>query len=422
MTRALVVTRYLPSGDPTRVHGVFGRLDMLLSAVTQSVDDVHCLVLLPAGDPISARELGEHQQRLRQRSSSNLTLSLAPVVSVDFSGSSRWNLVRGIFNHAALGLVGPYFSDRVAAVVGETLKTPVDFILAHRLECMCALIRGMPKSCRAPLFFDLDDVEHVSFGRRLLFSPGYANERLQLFHWPNLMLTEIRAIRRATETFVCSEKDMRYLRRISRNANISVVPNSVIVGQPLSPAASPTMLFVGSFTFRPNVEAAELMLRTVWPTVREHVPDARLLIVGNWPERISGFSETQEGVTFTGFVDDLKPIYESARLVCCPIRYGSGTRVKIIEAAAYGRAVVSTAVGAEGLEFEHGTEIIVESDISRMAEKCVGLLKSPARCIDIGLKANAKARQLYGRTEVTARVAKRMIDAIESAGEVYSVS
>jgi len=84
--------------------------------------------------------------------------------------------------------------------------------------------------------------------------------------------------------------------------------------------------------------------------------------------------------------------------------------------------VISTPLGAEGLEFEDGTEIILESNISRMAEKCVGLLKSPARCIDIGLKANAKARQLYERGEVTARVAQRMIGGIKSARGINPVS
>ena len=94
-------------------------------------------------------------------------------------------------------------------------------------------------------------------------------------------------------------------------------------------------------------------LEHVLPHIRNSRPDAEVWFVGAGADQLKSFSNSTPGVRFLGFVDDLAKVYQTARVVICPIRYGSGTRVKLIEAAAWGKPIVSTTIGAEGLNMSH---------------------------------------------------------------------
>ena len=91
-------------------------------------------------------------------------------------------------------------------------------------------------------------------------------------------------------------------------------------------------------------------------------------------------------------------------MVCCPIVYGGGTRIKIIEAAAHARAVVSTTLGAEGLAFENEREIVVRDGVASLAEACVRLLRDPAAAERLGLAARERARATYERSAIVAQL------------------
>ena len=110
-------------------------------------------------------------------------------------------------------------------------------------------------------------------------------------------------------------------------------------------------------------------------------------------------------MSFPGFVDDLLPWYRRARVVCCPIHHGGGTRVKIIEAAANAKAIVSTRVGAEGLEFTDGSEIILRDDPGEIAAECIRLLGDPRAAATLGAAALRKARSIYEKSAVVDQLA-----------------
>jgi glycosyltransferase involved in cell wall biosynthesis len=224
---------------------------------------------------------------------------------------------------------------------------------------------------------------------------------LMLLQLPALMLAESRAVRLATATFVCSESDRRHLARMTRSARVQTVPNSVA----FPPAADadvsePLVLFVGTMGYRPNAQAVDSLVQEIWPAVRARAPTARLAIVGPGPERTASYRSADRTVTFTGFVDDLDSWYRRARVVCCPIYHGGGTRVKIIEAAAYAKAIVSTRLGAEGLNLEDGREIILRDAPAALADACVRLLGDPDAAACLGRAALHKARGTYERTAV----------------------
>jgi glycosyltransferase involved in cell wall biosynthesis len=153
-------------------------------------------------------------------------------------------------------------------------------------------------------------------------------------------------------------------------------------------------------SYQPNAQAADTLVRDIWPIVRARVPHARLIIAGARPELLQSYGTADSSVTFTGFVEDLAALYAQARVVCCPIFYGSGIRTKIVEAAAHARAVVSSTLGAEGLAFENDSEIVVRDGVAALAAECVRLLEDALAAERLGTAARARARADYDREAV----------------------
>ncbi|MBV9749969.1 MAG: glycosyltransferase [Acetobacteraceae bacterium] len=300
-----------------------------------------------------------------------------------------------------------YTGPEQLARVAESLARGPDLVLASRLLAMRAFMRTGMRPPR--LFLDLDDIEHKARLRAALAPPFWPGKALYTTHIPPIILAERRAVRMAEAAFVCSELDRRYLRRLGMGRNVEVVPNGLPVPpEPAPPAPDPTVLFLGTYGYQPNCDAADRLIRQIWPLVRAKVPEARLLIAGKGPEQIASFRSAPPGVTFTGFVDDLDQLYAGSRVVACPITAGGGTRLKLVEAASYGRPMVSTRVGAEGLDFLDGEEILLRDGDAEFAGACVVLLRDQAMCARLGDAARAKMKARYSAASAIARIAQLM--------------
>jgi glycosyltransferase involved in cell wall biosynthesis len=404
MTTALVISQRFPFDDQ-QVHAVYQRVGTQIEALGKVAERVECLFLVPRQDACTPAELTAHQERLRRLWSPVLSLQVAPVVS-QVVPSSRWRrLGRGVFDFYAHAIARPLNNPAAISVVQAALERKPDLILAHRLSSMSILMKLAARVRGHRLFFDLDDLEHVAFARRLLHDPGYPRERLMLLQTPRLWMAELQAIRLATSTFVCSELDRRYLSRFVGAGRLQTVPNSARFPRlDDEDVSQPTVLFVGSMANRPNAHAVDVLVQHVWPRVRAQVADARLVIIGSSAELTKSYPSKDPTVIFPGFVDELAPWYRSARVVCCPIYHGSGTRVKIIEAAAHAKAIVSTRLGAEGLEFENGREIILGDTPTALASACVQLLQNAGSAQRLGCAARARAAQLYEHGAIVRRL------------------
>src|SRR5262249_5552633 len=121
------------------------------------------------------------------------------------------------------------------------------------------------------------------------------------------------------------------------------------------------------------------------------------------------------GVEFTGFVDDLEALYQQSRVVCCPVLAGGGTRIKIIEAAACGKPIVSTRIGAEGLEMVDGMELLLRDEPKSFAEACLRLLKDSTLCNKLGYAARAAVIRYYDRSRVIQSIQRHFKDQITVA-------
>ncbi len=160
---------------------------------------------------------------------------------------------------------------------------------------------------------------------------------------------------------------------------ICVDPSGVHSVHPLP--VEPNILFVGGMHWPPNAEAMRWFVGEVLPRVRAQIPEVRFCLVGKQPLREL---RSAEGVTATGYVEDLEPYWKQSRLVVAPLLAGGGMRVKILDAWAHGLPVVSTSIGAEGLIFENGENILIADSPLGFSEAILRILREPELAVKLG--------------------------------------
>lgn len=400
---SLFITPMLPASSEQDRGGKHRRAGVFLRALARVSDTVRIVYIVPlhmmalASDPVALN-----------RSQSNfwgveLAVTLIPRAT---RRQTMWNYyIAGILSAGAQHDFYPYVGDEVVAQIGRLLDTSPDCVMVDRLDVMLPILASGRKP--AGLFFDIDDLYHKVLLRKLLNDPWHRGKLPLAMQVPALIQAERRAIAQSTMTFACSDADAAHMRRLGCRGTIQVVPNTIVPPDRVpGVAASRNVLFLGSMHHGPNRAAAERLVNRIWPMVRQHEPDARLIIAGAFGPAPLATEAEPPGVAFVGFADDLDALYASARVICSPIMHGSGTRLKLVEAAAYARPMVSTAVGAEGLAFQDGRDILLRESDADLAEACVSLLRDDALCERLGANARATMLDLYDGRTIETRVAE----------------
>jgi glycosyltransferase involved in cell wall biosynthesis len=187
---------------------------------------------------------------------------------------------------------------------------------------------------------------------------------------------ETRTVQNADAVLSCSELDAGTLRRAGAR-DVVLVPNGVELRSPL-PSREPRdrVAFVGSYDWRPNVDAAVVLAREIWPKVRQACPGLRLALIGRKPPPL--VSElAADDIEVTGRVDDVAPWLARSFATAMPLRAGSGTRLKVLEAAAARVPIVATRLASEGLPFLDGTHLLHAETAGEFVEALVRLRREP---------------------------------------------
>ena len=404
MKTLLVVTETLPEDFSKANQGIVQRLRLFIDGLAGHADRLQVLFMARPPKAVGADAQAWAQDGIRKHwhQQADVDFCFAPPPAESHSFWSHY--VAPAVSAQRNGVSGRLCRPEHLQGLRQALARKPAAILAHRLPSMYALTvaaRGkLPK-----VYFDLDDVEHLRFLRTVPTLPYGRGKYLMLPQTAAIHWAERRAAAAATRTFVCSERDRTYLQGRLGLPRIEVIPNAVNVpDQPAYGVPEQTVLFVGVLNYEPNLHGAQWLIRDVWPLVRRAVPDARLLIVGDGEARIAADVAGADGVTAPGFVPDLDAVYRRSGVVCCPIRVGSGTRIKLIEAAGYGKAMVSTTIGAEGLAFEDGRHALIRDDATSFAGGIVELLRDPGRSESLGAAARQLAVGGYARQSVIERI------------------
>ncbi len=407
--RALAITPTHPPTPGKDALGVYLRQGVFIRALADLGAEIEILHLVPP-DIVAA-----HPDR-KALSEMQSVFWGTPVKAVV---AERRAARDGFWGHYGAGLFScygqphfyPYAGERQVAAVQSLLETKRDLLMVFGLSCMCPVLQL--RGPVPPTFLDFDNVEHRMLARYVFSPPVWPGKLLYGLHEPALIRAELRAARRAVNTFVCSSLDSRHLQRLGAGKGVVAIANGIRMPAEIPPPARErTILYVGGYDYQPNLEAAEILINRVFPLVRRSLPDARLIMAGPHPHCIPSYAAAPEGVEFTGFVKDLATVYARAAMICCPIINGGGTRLKLIEAAAYGKPIVSTAIGAEGLEFEREKEILIREKDADLAEACLRILTDGGFSEGLGAAARRKAEALYDAARIQADVAALMRNAL----------
>lgn len=405
--KILLLSSHPPGAPEATSHGVHQRLGVMVDAL-RTLGEVH--VLFFHSEARDGADTDVLEAACRARWGDSVKARFCPQQE-DAPGRSFFDTyVAPAFSARRHGFFRALAGPAQCAALRSTLEAlRPDLVFAHRLDVTFPLFAcdlALP-----PLAMDLDDVEHRVFWRMMTEPPIWPGKRLSLLQWPRLAWAERRAVARSAVSFVCSQKDEAYLRGTWRLPQVRAVPNSTRLPAVSPLPAAPTFLFLGTFSYLPNRQAAARLAGSIWPRIRARIPGARLVMAGDGSKAF-GESHPAPGVEWRGFVPDLDALYRETRIVLCPINVGGGTRIKIIEAGAHARPVVSTVIGAEGLEFTPEAEIVLRDDDAAFAEACVALVDDDARATALGLAARARVEATYGREAVVERVKALILRAL----------
>ena len=232
----------------------------------------------------------------------------------------------------------------------------------------------------------------AAFGRKEISSKqlkGYRDFESKLYKTVNAI-------------FTCSDDDKEIFEKMNQGKlRVEVVPNGVNIpkrkyDEAVKEQIPRFLIFCGSLWSIPNSEGLHWFCQKIWPLVLKEYSDLKLLVVGigELPKKYSIVYETPS-IEFTGTVDDVKPWYNKATISVVPLLTGSGTRLKILEAMGMGVPVVSTTIGAEGINYTDGKEIIIADKESDFANKIIALLKDKNQREMISIEARKLAASQY---------------------------
>jgi len=284
-----------------------------------------------------------------------------------------------------------------------------DFLLAApNLACTAA----------PPTVLFAHNVEHVIWQRL-----GEVERRA----WRRILLSlesrkmrryEARACAQARLTIAVSDADRELLAAAAPGASVRAVPTGVDIDYfaPDGVAEVPgRLVFTGSMDWYPNEDGIAHFIEAVLPRVRREVPAATLTVVGRNPSDRLRDAAAAAGVRVTGLVDDVRPHMAEAAVYVVPLRIGGGTRLKIFEALSMAKAVVSTAVGAEGLPVAPGRHFLLADEPAAFAEAVTSLLRDSARRRAIGAAGRRLVEERYSWSKVVDEFEKQCGEVLRHA-------
>ena len=267
------------------------------------------------------------------------------------------------------------------------------------------LARALPLATRLPILQHHHKLDTELYAR----TTAHKGPQRHFDLW-KLRRLERESVQRTKRHLACSQGDAEILRTRYEGLQVDVLPSGYDPTYFAPPASAPErdpdlIVFVGSMSYEPNVDAVVRFVNEGMPLLRELRPQLRLAIVGREPAtEVRALSS--ESVEITGEVDDVRPWLARAGACIVPLRIGGGTRLKIAEALGMGTPIVSTSIGAEGLGLEHGEHLLLADDYADFARETAALVADPARGAALGAAGRAHVEERFGWEQLGAELAQ----------------
>jgi glycosyltransferase involved in cell wall biosynthesis len=267
-----------------------------------------------------------------------------------------------------------------------------------------------------PVVFDEHNVEYELLHRMAEGERSRPRRVFNALEYAKFKRLEQRCWRRSAGVALTSRREEAIVARHAPATPTTVVPNGVDVEHFTPSAGEPeleTVVFTGMLSYRPNLDAAQFLLEEVMPRVKRTYPNAVLRLVGHVEQ---ADRERLEGARceVTGWVPDVRVPMAAASVIAAPLRMGSGTRLKIVEALGMGKAVVSTSLGCEGLDVRDGEHLLLADSADAFANQVARLLADRTLARELGARGRELAVREYSWGRSTARLEQLLRHVVDS--------
>jgi glycosyltransferase involved in cell wall biosynthesis len=372
------------------IRELAGRHDVHLIAFNQKA-------ILPTEESVeeSRRALGEFCRSVR--------IVKAPSESSTFSRNAI--LLGNVFRPTPYSVDLLDTSDMHVAVEELCRTTKIDLIHCDAVE----LAQFLPAGHSARTVLNHHNVESLLLQRRSRAMKNPVTRWYVSLQAAKLQRYESSTLHRFDLNLAVSEGDRDDLLRLSPRARVVVIPNGVDLEYfraTETPVRPGELVFMGGMTWFPNRDAVEFFIDEIWPIVKSRLPQVHLSLIGRRPEIIRAMTQDPE-IAILGFVDDIRPQVANAEVVIIPIRVGGGTRLKILDAFACAKAVVSTRVGCEGIDVEHNKNILIGDSPEEFAREVIRVCTDSALREALGRGARLLVEEKYSWTTIGGELARQ---------------
>jgi polysaccharide biosynthesis protein PslH len=305
------------------------------------------------------------------------------------------------------------------SLVGNTLSAYPYVVSSHRSKELCLAAKqtyqsqacdlihcewtpyavNMPKSLSCPTIGMAHNVESVVWRRYQQIEQNPLKKLYLGLQADKMERFERQALPQFSRIISVSDQDKRIISQWVCSDHIAVVPNGVDIDffeRESGEEIPKSIIFIGSLDWRPNVDCVIYFLDEIWPLIKNSFPEAKFAVVGRNPlPRLASRIADEPAVTLHGSVEDVRPFINSAQVCIVPLRIGSGSRLKILEALAMEKPVVSTSVGAEGLDLENGRHVLIADNPADFADAVKRLFLNPAYRHSLALEGRQLAKEKY---------------------------
>jgi sugar transferase (PEP-CTERM/EpsH1 system associated) len=328
----------------------------------------HVTLVAPTRDDVDAEAVAE----LRELCEEVVT---APLPGAAWAVASR--ALHGALRRRPL-IESIHYGQALAAQVRALTAQIAYDIVQVEFSWFTPYLRALPEGYRARTVLTMHNVESLRFAREL--RSGTRPSRRLALEWDRRFAGawEARAVAVVDGVAVVSDLERHWVEEVAPGARVTVAPNGVDT-EHFRPTPLPShgpLVFTGAMDYPPNVDAVLWFSREVWPILRYREPALRLEVVGRAPDPRLRVLNGETGIRVTGEVDDVRLHLAQASAVVVPLRAGAGTRLKILEAMAMSRPVISTTLGAEGLDVVHGSNILLADTPDDFADAVESVLTS----------------------------------------------
>ena len=304
------------------------------------------------------------------------------------------NLFKAVFNYNKQYAIYPnqikrHTSEEASSYISFLLKNkPFDVVHVEGYY----LMQHLPIKPEIPVLLVEHNIECLLNLQRFKLATIQQDKS---YYWQEYVYTlkwERTFWKRATKCVTLTTEDESNMRQLEPHIDIRTIPNGIDHRKMIDEAASsnicknsivsakcPSILFVGNFLYEPNIDAALYFSQLIFPLILKDVPNAKLHLVGNAPPPEVSSLTLNKQIKVSGYVDSLTNFYKDADVVVCPLRIGGGVKVKVLEALNAGKAIVSTSIGAQGLNLSTYPSLTVADEVADFAEKVVRFLLDPQK-------------------------------------------